>query len=112
MSDQNYYYAVIFTETSSGNDEGYSAMAKQMRALAEKQPGYLGFESFIGAENPAAAVAISYWQDLEAIKGWRANLEHQQAQQRGREQWLSSYRVRVARVERDYRWESGGHHEA
>ncbi len=104
MSDQNHYYVVIFTETSSGNDEGYGAMAQQMRALAEQQPGYLGFESFVSAENPAASVAISYWRTLEAIKGWRANLEHQQAQERGREQWLSSYRVRVARVERDYEW--------
>ncbi len=104
MSDQNHYYVVIFTETSSGKDEGYGAMAQQMRVLAEQQPGYLGFESFVSAENPAASVAISYWRTLEAIKGWRANLEHQQAQERGREQWLSSYRVRVARVERDYEW--------
>lgn len=106
MSDQNHYYVVIFTETSSGNDEGYGAMAKQMRVLAEQQPGYLGFESFVSAENPATSVAISYWRTLEAIKGWRANLEHQQAQERGREQWLSSCRVRVARVERDYEWQA------
>ena len=46
-----HYYAVIFTEISSGDDEGYSAMAARMRALAEKQPGYVGFENYVSTDN-------------------------------------------------------------
>ncbi len=51
MTIPEHYYAVIFTGISSGDDEGYTAMAARMRALAEKQPGYAGFENYVSTDN-------------------------------------------------------------
>jgi heme-degrading monooxygenase HmoA len=92
------YYAVIFTSTRTEGDNGYGAMANLMEELASQQPGYLGIES---ARNEIG-ITVSYWDSLESIKAWKANLKHQGAQRMGKEQWYADYRVRVCKVERDY----------
>ena len=92
------YYAVIFTNLRTELDEGYGAMADEMVLLAELQPGYLGHES---ARN-GLGITISYWESLEAIKTWKANSDHLIAQKYGWEKWYSSYKTRIALVERDY----------
>lgn len=92
------YYAVIFTNTQTENLEGYNEMAETMENLAKKQPGYLGFES---ARNELG-IAISYWETLENIKNWKANLDHLEAQAKGKNNWYSWYKVRICKVEREY----------
>ena len=95
------YYAVIFTSVQTENTEGYSEMAELMENLAKKQTGYLGIES---ARNEVG-ITVSYWQSLESIKNWKANLDHIIAQKKGREQWYSYYKVRICKVEREYEFE-------
>ncbi|WP_067515615.1 antibiotic biosynthesis monooxygenase family protein [Endozoicomonas ascidiicola] len=92
------YFAVIFTSLRTPVDIGYSQMADQMMALATQQPGFLGVES----ARDEAGITVSYWADLESIKHWKDNIEHRNAQKLGREQWYSSYKTRIAKVERDY----------
>ena len=92
------YYAVIFTSLRTEGDNGYEAMAEEMEQLAQQQPGYLGIES---ARNELG-ITISYWASLEAIKNWKANLDHLQAQKKGRTTWYSQYKVRICKVEREY----------
>jgi heme-degrading monooxygenase HmoA len=93
------YYAVIFTSLRSDVDNGYSSMAAYMEELAKQQPGFLGVES---SRDDAVGVTVSYWDSLEAIKNWKANVEHSVAQQRGRAEWYTSYKTRICKVERDY----------
>lgn len=92
------YYAVIFTSLKASDDEGYAEMAQRMEELAREQPGYLGFES----ARSEIGISISYWKDLDSIKKWKSNLEHREAQQKGREKWYSHYEIRIAKVERAY----------
>ena len=92
------YYAVIFTSIRNHGDDGYAHTAERMVQLASEQPGFLGFE----AARQDIGISISYWDSEEAIKGWKANAEHQLAQQRGKEEWYRWYRIRVCRVEREY----------
>lgn len=92
------YYAVIFTSLRTEGDNGYAAMAEEMEQLAQQQPGYLGIES---ARNEIG-ITVSYWQSLEAIKNWKANFDHLQAQKKGRTTWYSQYKVRICKVEREY----------
>lgn len=98
MELQKPYYAVIFSNTRTEGDFGYSEMAQQMEDLAKEQPGYLGFES----ARDGFGIAISYWESLEAIANWKANIDHQVAQNNGRTQWYSWYKVRICKVEREY----------
>ena len=95
------YFAVIFTSRHAPGDDGYSAMAERMQELASQQPGCLGVESVRGADG--IGITVSYWSSLESIRAWKAVGEHRTAQELGRSQWYADYRVRVCRVERDYR---------
>ena len=98
------YYAVIFTSVHSGVDEdGYGVMAAAMERLAARQPGYLGIES----ARADIGITVSYWRDLDAIGAWKRQVDHLAAQRLGRERWYARYRLRIARVERDYWFEAG-----
>ncbi|MFT7687414.1 MAG: heme-degrading monooxygenase HmoA [Candidatus Azotimanducaceae bacterium] len=92
------YYAVIFTSIATDDSDGYDDMAQKMVSMAAEQPGFLGVE----AARQNLGVTVSYWTDLDAIKKWKSNEDHMQAQQTGRDQWYKSYKTRIAKVERDY----------
>ena len=92
------YYAVIFTSLRTEGDQGYGAMAERMVELAMQQPGFLGAESV----RDGLGITVSYWADLASIAAWKQNAEHLEAQRLGREQWYAGFRLRIARVERDY----------
>ena len=96
------YYAVIFSSLMSDDTTGYSEMAARMEELAKEFPGYLGIES---ARNEIG-ITVSYWTNLEEIKAWKANTEHVIAQQTGRQKWYKNYKTRIAKVERDYEFNS------
>ncbi|GAB2704778.1 antibiotic biosynthesis monooxygenase [Mucilaginibacter koreensis] len=94
------YYAVIFTSIRTCTDEGYSDMVTEMVRLAQQQEGFLGVES---ARNETG-ITVSYWASPEAISNWKANAQHLLAQQYGKEKWYTQYKVRICRVERDYKF--------
>lgn len=95
------FYAVIFTSIRTEVENGYSEMSGEMERMVEKQPGFLGFES---ARNETG-ITVSYWKDLESIRNWKENVAHSVAREKGRKIWYENYKVRIARVERDYGFE-------
>lgn len=92
------YYAVIFTSVRTEGDNGYSDVATRMLELAEQEDGFLGVES----AREEAGITVSYWSSLEAIRKWKANGEHLEAQRTGRAEWYEAFKVRISLVERDY----------
>jgi heme-degrading monooxygenase HmoA len=92
------YYAVIFTSFRTEGGNGYGEMAALMLDLAGQQPGFLGVES----AREDIGITVSYWQSLEAIRKWKENAEHQIARRKGREEWYSTFKVRICKVEREY----------
>ena len=94
------YYAVVFTSLRTDTEDGYEQMAKKMAAIASEQPGFLGIESV--REENGLGITVSYWKDKDSIRGWKNHAAHQQAQQFGKEKWYQHYRIRVAKVEKDY----------
>lgn len=98
-------YAVIFSNQQRGAPPEYEKTAKRMSELAPTMPGFLGYESTRGVDG--FGITVSYWSSLDAIAGWRAHAEHALAQAAGREQFYATYDLRVARVERHVRFDSG-----
>ncbi|MBB6671917.1 antibiotic biosynthesis monooxygenase family protein [Cohnella nanjingensis] len=94
------YYAVIFTSQRTEGDQGYGSMADRMEQLAGEQPGFLGVESVRDASG--AGITVSYWDSLEAITNWKQNQAHLAAQDKGKQVWYESYKVRICKVEREY----------
>jgi len=95
------YYAVIFSSIKNNNDEGYNIMAKKMDELARLQVGFLGIES----AREEIGVTVSYWENVEAIQQWKNNVSHIEAQLKGKTDWYNTYKVRIAKVEREYGYE-------
>ena len=95
------YYAVIFTSKRTEIDENYSEKASKMVEWAQLHEGFLGVES---ARNEIV-ITVSYWKSLEAIKNWKQNLDHLDAQQLGVSKWYEKYTVRMALVEKEYSFE-------
>ncbi|MFM1932975.1 MAG: hypothetical protein RL226_2278 [Bacteroidota bacterium] len=98
------YYAVIFTSLQSQSTDGYAAMAEQMSNEVEQMEGFLGMEH----ARDGVGITISYWKDEESIARWKAHRDHRIAQEKGKRDWYESYKVRVARVERDYGMNNAG----
>lgn len=94
------YYAVVFSSQRTAGDAGYGAMGDRMVELAAQQPGYLGVESVRGTDG--FGITVSYWDSEDAIRNWKRNAEHLDAQENGRSQWYEHFELRVARVERAY----------
>ena len=76
-------------------------MAVEMENLVKFQQGFLGFES----ARESIGITVSYWKDLESIRNWRKNPAHIIARENGRLMWYENFKVRIAKVERDYGFE-------
>lgn len=85
----------------AGDD--YSQMAAEMLATAREMPGFVEFKSF--KADDGERVSLVYWQDQETMAAWRNHPRHRIAQQNGRSKWYQSYRIEVAEVQRDGRFE-------
>ncbi|KAA3629381.1 MAG: antibiotic biosynthesis monooxygenase [Proteobacteria bacterium] len=97
------YYAVIFTSTRVPDDgKAYDAAAQRMVELAAQQPGFLGIES---VRSGREGITVSYWRSEADIARWRDHAEHRIARERGRSEWYAEFRLRVVKVEREYRYE-------
>ena len=95
------YYSVIFTSLRTSEDDGgYAIAAERMMELAAQQDGFLGIESVRDADG--VGITVSYWRDLESIRQWHEVAEHRAAQELGRSCWYECFKVRIARVEREY----------
>ncbi len=94
------YYAVIFSNSLSDNDQGYESMADAIGKLALNHPGCLGMESTRDAFG--FGITVSYWTDEASILDWKNDAKHKVAQNAGIDRWYSHYELRVAKVERSY----------
>ncbi|GAB4411069.1 MAG: antibiotic biosynthesis monooxygenase [Bacteroidia bacterium] len=100
------YYAVIFSSVRREADTAYDEMTLHMAQRTQAMPGYLGAESYRLPDG--SGVTISYWRTLEDVQYWRSDMQHRAAQDQGRAQWYSSYRIRVCRVAYDYGFDEAG----
>ncbi|PID47151.1 MAG: antibiotic biosynthesis monooxygenase [Proteobacteria bacterium] len=94
-------YAVIFTAKIKKLDEQYSKTAQKMRELAFSK---YGCKEFNASEEDGMEIAVSYWQSLEDIQGWKKDIRHLEAQSLGKQKWYSWYKVDIAKIERNYEY--------
>lgn len=96
-------FAVIFQvkPTELGKKE-YLALAAELKKLLVKQNGCTSIERFQSLVEEGKILSLSFWQDEASIKNWRNMLDHRAAQKKGKYALFGSYRIRVAKVIRDY----------
>ena len=95
--------AVIFeVEPRAGCAQQYFDTAAELRASVERMEGFVSIERFESISRPGSYLSLSYWRDEDSVRRWREHAAHRAAQELGRAQLFSKYRIRVATVTRDY----------
>ncbi len=95
--------AVIFEVIPhEGRAKDYFDLAVGLRPELEGIDGFISVERFQSTTDPNKYVSLSFWRDEAAVAAWRAHAGHGLAQKRGKEEIFADFRIRVAKVERDY----------
>ena len=96
--------AVIFeVEMNPGRGEDYFELAGKLRQEVEDIDGFISVERFQSVNNANKYVSVSFWRDEKAVESWKSHAGHRLAQERGKREIFSDFRIRVAEVIRDYR---------
>ncbi len=97
-------YAVIFeVEIKPGCQDSYLALGAKMREKLASYSGFISAERFSSLTNEGKVCSLSFWESKEAICQWKQDMSHMLCQQDGRDHLFSDYRIRIAKVEKDYR---------
>lgn len=95
--------AVIFEVwPQPGRTGDYLDLAAELRPLLASIEGFISIERFESLNQPGKILSLSFFESEEAVANWRRLKAHREAQRTGREQYFADYRLRIARVERDY----------
>jgi heme-degrading monooxygenase HmoA len=95
--------AVIFeAEANEGQRQEYLDAAAGLRPRLADIPGFIAIERFASLTNPDKVLSLSFWRDEEAVRQWRNLPAHRAVQKAGRSHIFQDYRLRVAKVLRDY----------
>ena len=95
-------YAVIFISKLGPNDKGYDVMADRMERELQNVEGYLGMSH----ARSEMGITVCFWRDRNAIRVWKENAEHREAQKMGRSTWYTSYEIYICKVEESRMFES------
>jgi heme-degrading monooxygenase HmoA len=82
--------------------EAYAKLAPQMAELAKQQPGFLSMKTYTAADGER--VTIAEFESDEAVRAWRDNLTHKDAQERGRTDFYAEYVSQTCEVIRESRF--------
>lgn len=100
-------YLIIFEVYPHPSQKNrYFELAAQLRETLLQQPGFIHVERFESLINEGKILSLSCWESEEAIAGWRNHAEHMVVQKEGKANVFESYRLRVAKVVRDYDFSS------
>lgn len=95
--------AVIFEVTPSADGfAAYLARAGELAPLLAQVDGFISVQRFACIDDPSMLLSLSFWRDEEAVRVWRKQALHREAQSAGRAGLFEHYRLRVASVIRDY----------
>lgn len=96
-------FAVIFeVKPKETGKEQYMEIAANLRKFLENRPGFISIERFRSLGEEGKILSLSFWEDEASIEAWRNLVEHRAAQKAGRDSLFHAYRIRVAKVVRDY----------
>ncbi len=101
--------AVLFEAQAVAEKQArYLELAAQLKPLLSDIDGFIDIERFQSLTSPGKILSLSWWRDEASVEAWKKNHFHRAAQAEGREDIFSYYRIRIARLEREYSSEDRG----
>lgn len=96
-------YAVIFeVEIKDGCQDEYLRLGAEMRKKLNHFDGFISAERFCSVVTEGKICSLSFWESEAGILQWKKDLQHMTCQQEGKGALFRDYRIRIAKVERDY----------
>ncbi len=84
------------------HQQAYLELAASLRQELESIDGFLSVERFESLTEEGKLLSVSFFENEDAVRNWRNTLAHRRAQALGKGGYFADYRLRVARVLRDY----------
>lgn len=84
---------------------GYHEVAAEMERQARTMPGFVDFTTFTAEDGERVSIVV--FDSIENHDRWRTHPDHRIAQQRGRDDFYTEYRIMVGEVFRDHEFTSG-----
>lgn len=95
--------AVLFEANAVAEKQArYLELAAQLRSELDNVEGFIAIERFQSLTTEGKILSLSWWENEDAVLAWKRNTQHQAAQREGQETIFSHYRIRVAKVLREY----------
>jgi heme-degrading monooxygenase HmoA len=95
-------FSVIFEVNPRSSEWGtYFDIAKMLTPELEQVEGFVDNIRYKSLQREGWLLSLSGWRDEKALVRWRTRISHHEAQQKGRDQILQDYHLRVGQVTRD-----------
>ena len=94
---------VVFEfHVNKNRGKDYFLEVEKLQTELQNAEGFIGVERFESNNTKGYYVSISTWKDDESVNKWHKNSKHAIAQNIGKKEIFKSFRIRVAKVFRDY----------
>ncbi len=94
---------VVFQFSTNPNmSEEYFNEVEKLQEEIKNEKGFISAERYQSNLDQDSFVSISTWKDIDAVERWHRNKKHQASQNKGKERIFKSFRIRVAKVLKDY----------
>ena len=101
-------FAVLFEVHPSADQwDAYLGYAKLLRPELEKVKGFVDNIRYRSLSREGWILSLSNWRDEKALVRWRSQAKHHDVQEKGREEVLLDYHLRVGQLTQDTRLPEG-----
>jgi heme-degrading monooxygenase HmoA len=101
-------FAVIFEVHPKPEQwDAYLGYAKMLRPELERIKGFVDNIRYGSLTREGWILSLSNWQDEKAVIRWRTMVKHHEIQEKGREEVLLDYHLRVGQLTQDTRLPAG-----
>lgn len=95
-------FSVIFeVHPKSDQWEKYLGLAKMLRPELEQIEGFIDNIRYGSLTREGWILSLSGWKDEKAVVRWRTTQHHHETQEKGRNEVLSDYHLRVGQITKD-----------
>jgi heme-degrading monooxygenase HmoA len=95
-------FSVIFEVwPNKANWDDYLGNAKMLRPELEKVEGFIDNIRYKSLTRDGWILSLSNWRDEKSLVRWRTHMRHHEVQQRGRDEILADYHLRVGQITAD-----------
>src|SRR6195256_3226050 len=95
-------FSVIFeVRPKSDQWDAYLGYAKMLRPELEQVEGFVDNIRYKSLTRDGWVLSLSGWRDEKSLVRWRTRMRHHEVQQKGRDEILADYHLRVGQITAD-----------